>query len=163
MDQLFFVVLLVIHVVAAAVWVGGNTVIELVFQRKLNAINSLQGGLISKHAENAFTYMAWGALVTMVVTGIVMAMEQGMFNLAALTSSLAGYVLLVAMALTLAALVNASLLTWYFPPRLKLQRYSEDPTFRSVLLRSMQIQNRMAVAIVVLMAIYATLMEAPFL
>ncbi|MGC9076305.1 MAG: hypothetical protein ACP5HT_03600 [Conexivisphaera sp.] len=174
MDTLF-VALLVIHVTAAAVWVGGNTVIEFVFQRELNSINSSQAGLISKNAENAFTYMAWGALAAMTVTGLVMAampeigiLPYHIYKLltidpAAGTVGYSGPFLLVSMLLTLVALINASLLTWYFPPRLNLQKYSEDPTFRSRVLLSMQIQNRIAVVIVVLMAIYATLVEAPAL
>lgn len=172
MDVLF-VTLLVLHVVAAAVWVGGNTVIEFVFQRELNVINSAQAGLISKNAENAFTYMAWGALATMTVTGLIMTtmpeidiLPSHIYKLytidpAAGTPGYSGPFLLASMILTLVALVNASLLTWYFPPRLKLQRYSEDPVFRGRVLLSMQIQNRIAVVIVILMAVYATLVEAP--
>ncbi len=174
MDVLF-VTLLVIHVVAAAVWVGGNTVIEFVFQKELGAINSSQAGLVSKNAENAFTYMAWGALATMSATGLVMIsmpeigiLPDHIYRLftidpAAGTVGYSGPFLLASMLLTLVALVNASLLTWYFPPRLKLQRYSEDPVFRGRVLLSMQIQNRIAVIIVILMAIYATLVEAPML
>jgi putative copper export protein len=174
MDTLF-VALLVLHVTAAAVWVGGNTVIEFVFQRKLNVINSSQAGLVSKNAENAFTYMAWGALATMSATGLMMiAMSEiGIlpYNLGRLftidpsagTVGYSGPFLLASMLLTLVALVNASLLTWYFPPRLKLQKYSEDPIFRNRVLVSMQIQNRIAVVIVILMAIYTTLVEAPAL
>jgi putative copper export protein len=174
MDVLF-VTLLVLHVVAAAVWVGGNTVIEFVFQRELNAINSSQAGLISKNAENAFTYMAWGALATMTVTGLLMLwfpeigiLPDHIYRLFTVDpkSWPAGYsgpFLFASMLLTLVALVNASLLTWYFPPRLKLQRYSEDPIFRSRVLLSMQVQNRIAITIVILMIIYATLVEAPSL
>ncbi|MGC8969478.1 MAG: hypothetical protein ACP5LG_02665 [Conexivisphaera sp.] len=174
MDALF-ITLLVLHVVAAAVWVGGNTVIEFVFQRELNAINASQAGLVSKHAENAFTYMAWGALATMTATGLAMlAMPEigilpyHLYKLFVVDPSegavgYSGPFLLASMILTLAALINASLLTWYFPPRLNLKKYSEDPIFRGRVLLSMQVQNRIAVIIVLLMAIYATLVEVPML
>ncbi len=158
MVGILFISLLIVHVVAAAAWVGGQIAHEFAFSKKLGVINASQAGLISKHAEYMFTVIPWISLITMSATGLVMVYLQGMLTVSGLLHPI-GWPLLASMILTLVALINGVLLTFYFPPKLSLYKYSMSPAFRNRVMFSIKFQNRIGITIIVLMVIYAELIH----
>ena len=156
MGDIVTAALLTAHVIGAAAWVGGQIAHEFAFSKKLGVINPSQAGLISKHAEFVFTLIPWASLITMSASGLAMLYYMGLLtsldSLGLFLSNPVWWPIIAGMALTLVAIINGLLLTFYYPPRLNLYRYSMSPVFRRRVMLSIMLQNRIGLAIIVLMS-----------
>ena len=150
-----WVSLLVIHISAAAAWVGGSTMLEIVLNPKISSISAIQAGPVSKRIEDIFTITAWAALTTMAATGIVLSIMQGSFNLSFLLNP-TGMFLLASMILTAIALVNGALISYYFAPRLKLIKMA-DSKLRDLVKVAIRGNNLIGLVVVTLMVIFTEL------
>lgn len=150
-----WIALLVIHISAAAAWVGGTTMLEIVLNPKIGSISSLQGSLISKRVEYIFTILAWSALTILASTGIAISIMQGSFNFSFLLTG-KGSLLLASVILTGIAIVNGVLISFYFTPRLKLIKMAES-RLRSLVKIAIRLNNMIGLVIVILMVIFTEL------
>ena len=150
-----FVSLLAVHIGAAAAWLGGQTMLELVLAPKIGIVSRVQAALVSRNVENAFTYTSWIALILMATTGVVLSILQGTFNLNSLFDP-SGLFLLASILLTAVAIINALVITLYFTPRLQSVKFAES-NLRGLVKISIRVQNLVALTIVILMVIFVEL------
>lgn len=153
--NILFVSLLVIHIGAAAAWVGGQTMLELVLAPKINIVSRVQAALVSRRIEDAFSYTSWISLGLMSATGITLSIIQGTFNLKSLFEP-SGLFLLASILLTTVAIVNALLITFYFTPRLQSVKFAES-SLRGLVKISIRFQNLVGLTIIILMVIFTEL------
>ena len=155
--DIFFVSLLVVHIAAASIWVGGAVMLELVFEPTIGIISKVQAGLVSRHVENRFTYMSWTALIVMSATGIIMSLIQGTFNFSLFSGI--GLILLACIALTGVAMTDGLLITYYFTPRLQSVIYSES-NLRILVRMVIRLNNLIGLSVVILMVLFTELLRA---
>jgi uncharacterized membrane protein len=154
--DLLFASLLVIHISAAATWVGGATMLELVFQPRVSAISNIQGALVSRRIETRVTVMSWTCLVLISVTGVALSVLQGTFNLGSLLQP-TGLFLLASIILTAVAVASGLLITFY-TPRLQSVKAAET-NIRSVVRALVRLNNVISLAAVVLMVVFTELIK----
>lgn len=147
-----------IHIGAAAAWAGGATMLEIVFEPSMGIISKIQAGLVSRHVETKFTAMSWIALVTMSATGVAMSIIQGTFNLNTLLKPV-GLTLLVSMILTIVAMVDGLLITFYFTPRLQSVKF-EVSNLRPLVKILIRMNNFIGIIVVILMVVFTELLKA---
>lgn len=152
--NMLFVSLLVVHIGAAATWVGGATMLELVFQPRLDAISRIQATLVSRNVENRFTIISWVCLVVISATGVTLSVLQGTFNLDTLLQP-TGLFLLGSILLTIIAVTSGLLITYYTP---RLQSVKAEETNLRLAVRSLvRLNNVIGLAAVVLMVVFTEL------
>lgn len=150
--------LLVIHLAAAAAWVGGSTMLELVIEPTINDFPRVQASLVSTRIERRYTNLAWISLGTITVTGVLMSIIQGTFNFTTMFHGI-GLFLLVSIILTAAAIVNGFLINFYFTPKLLSGKYPEL-NLRGIIKTLVRSNNLMGLIAIVLMVIFT---EVPLL
>lgn len=154
--NVLFVSLLVVHIGAAAAWVGGATMLELVFEPRLDAISRIQATLVSRNIENRFTFTSWVCLVVISATGVVLSVLQGTFNLDSLLQP-TGLFLLGSILLTIVAVASGLLIT-YYTPRLQSVK-AEETNLRGHVRMLVRLNNVLGVAVVILMVAFAELLR----
>ncbi len=150
--DLFFA-LLVIHVLAAAIWIGGTWALNISFNPSLKMISSIQAGFVSKRVENHIVITSFVALGTISVTGLAIASMSGLLSLIFLTTA-SGIMLMTIIGLTGLAIANGVILTFYFTPKLKQIKFGESPT-RRLLVFLTRLNGMVGVILVVLMVVFS--------
>jgi len=131
--------------------------LEIVFEPRFNVISKIQATLVSKQVENRFTWMSWIALVVMSATGVIMSLMQGTFNLRSLFQT-TGLFLLASIVLTIIAMIDGLLITYYFTPRLQSIKFAES-NLRSLVKVVIRLNNLIGLAVIILMVIFTELLR----
>ena len=154
--DILFVSLLVIHITAAATWVGGATMLELVFEPKLSSISNIQAALVSMRVETRVTIISWGCLIVISTTGVALSILQGTFNLGSLFQP-TGLFLLASIILTMVAVASGLLIT-YLTPRLQSVK-AQETNLRGNIRILVRLNNVISLAAVVLMVVFTELIR----
>lgn len=153
--DLLFIAILVVHIAAAAAWVGGAIMLELAFNPKILSITRIQGGLVSKRVEDLFTITAWTSLATMSITGLLLSAMRGLLSLDFLFGR-TGIFLLAGMVLTVVAISDGLIISLYIAPKLKLIK-NQDSRLRDLVRILIRGNSLIGLTVVVLMVVFAQL------
>lgn len=103
-----------LHLLAAAIWIGGMFFMEAVFYPSVAAIDPQQGGKALAVAAKRFTIIAWSCIAILIVTGIFKTPSGWLFT----TSFQAGTVLLIKHLLIVMAIINGAVITFVVAPKM---------------------------------------------
>lgn len=129
--------------------------LELVLAPRIDVVSKIQAGLVSRNIESAFSSVSWISLGLMSATGVGMAIMQGTLNLNSLFQPV-GLFLFASILLTVAAIVNGLVITFYFTPRLQSIKFQES-NLRGLVKISIRLQNTIGLTVIILMVIFTEL------
>ncbi len=69
-----------LHLLATVTWVGGMIYFNTVLMPSLSAIDPLQRGRLLNVIAKRFTFVAWGCLIVLVITGLITTPTQMLLN-----------------------------------------------------------------------------------
>ena len=103
-----------LHLFATVIWVGGMLYATLVLSPAMEAIDPPQRGRLMGAVGSRFTRLVWGSIVVLLITGLFKTPPGQLFSLASADSIL----LTVKHLVVLMMLVNATLITFVFSPKM---------------------------------------------
>ncbi len=125
-----------LHLLAAAVWVGGTVALVAVAVPYARALHGEERAAALYALGRRWRPLGWGALAILVVTGLLSAYEHGVLGWDALLQSDSGRLLLLKGALVVALVSFAALHDFVLAPRLARQiREGHPQTARPLLVR----------------------------
>ena len=95
-----------VHMVTAAIWIGGIFFIGLVFGPVAERSESPEAKKLLQATAKRFTPIAWGAVIILIATGLVRTAGLGALNFDTLINTLYGNLLLGKIALIVIVIVN---------------------------------------------------------
>jgi len=119
-----------LHIVAAAIYMGGSLILHGPLRRALRMIPPGQASIIGARVGEDFTYLSWMNLVLLGFTGYWMAARYGWGDAAApftlwlnpiVLQTLQGVALLVMVFAWFLIVVSASIITFWLRPQLRLR------------------------------------------
>ena len=114
----FYVVLLIIHMVASAIWLGGGLFTELILGPALRNHDKMHQALsLSTASARSFVRMVWVSIVALAVTGVAMLILGGWASTGFLFGSYPGALMLSSGITTAAAVSNGLIITLLLMPR----------------------------------------------
>jgi len=125
-----------VHLLAAAVWVGGTVALVAVAVPYARSLEGAERAAALYQLGRRWRPLGWGALAVLVVTGLLSAYEHDALGREALLRTDAGEVLILKGALVAALVAFAALHDFVLAPRLARQIRSGHPqTARPLLVR----------------------------
>ena len=113
------------HDIAVAVYIGGAVAMEFIIGPAQASIPPAQAQVMGQKTADRFLWLVWGALTTILVTGVLRLERMGMiiwswpfFKSPAVLSASYGRTLLAMFILWCVLVVNGALITFVFRPRL---------------------------------------------
>ena len=141
----------IVHVLAAAVWVGGTVALVVVAVPPIRRLEGRERALVLGQLGRRWRRVGWGALAVLVVTGLASAGEHGAFRLHRLVHDGFGVVLVVKAVLVAGLVAAAAAHDFVLGPRLARQiRSGEAQTARRPLVRAGWISFSLTLAVPVL-------------
>jgi uncharacterized membrane protein len=110
--------LVTLHVVAAALYVGGSVFLELIFNPSQKFIPPSQASVIGQKVGRRFAVVAWTSLLVIGATGGAQFYMMGMMNRQFLSSRM-GYWTLSMIALWVVLAINGAIMTLSLQPQLE--------------------------------------------
>ena len=140
----FYLFVLIVHVTASAVWVGGAVFSELILSPTFVAFKKVyQTNSLTTSSTKSFVKMVWISLPLMSVTGLAMLFSKGLLSAEFLLHEAAGLVMSVGIMLTVLAMINAGVITFVLMPR-----------GSGWIPRAIRLNLALGISIVVLMALF---------
>ncbi|MDG6905136.1 MAG: hypothetical protein JRN20_05045 [Nitrososphaerota archaeon] len=137
-------IVLVVHIVASAVWVGAGIFTEFILNPTLKTQEKIfQASILSKNATRVAILMVWVALIALSLSGLALMWLENWLSLTFLFGSQSGLALLLGMILTLGGIVNGLVITLVLIPR----KSSKVPI-------ALRTNLSLAVAIVLIMVLF---------
>lgn len=120
-------VVLVLHVLAATVWVGGTVALVFVAVPYARSLAGEARAAALRELGRRWRPLGWGALAVLVATGLLLAGEHGVFHGRTLVRTEFGVVLLVKAALVVGLIALAATHDFVLGPRLVRQIGEQRP------------------------------------
>ena len=108
----------IVHVASVAIYFGGVFFMDVLLTPALNLIPPAQAAIVSRRIGRDFALMAWGALILIAITGILLLYLNGLFSVHLFTTSYGRWMLLKLL-LGLTLLINGLLMTLWLRPRME--------------------------------------------
>jgi len=105
------VLLIVIHIVAVAVWIGGAIFMVFIVTPNLSVLSPPEAGKISRAIGEKFASIVMWAIALVALTGVLRMYTSGLLNITILTGSTYGKALLLKLLLFVIMLIVGSLIT----------------------------------------------------
>ncbi len=110
-----------LHILATTTWIGGMIYINVILMPSLSAIEPSQRGRLLGATTKRFTYLSWGSIIVLVLTGLAKTPSQMLFNVVGAY----GISLTVKHIIVVAMIVIGLLITFRLGP--KMQSLSPSP------------------------------------
>ncbi len=111
----------VLHILATAVWIGGASFVHFILKPASRAIDAQQAGKLFGLVAQRFSKVAWGSIITLLITGYLKTPNGLMFD----TSSEMGVMLTIKHILVAGVLVVGLTIGLYVVP--KMQKAAPKP------------------------------------
>ena len=121
---MFYLIRDFLHLLATAVWIGGMIYSILVLMPSLTAIDPPQRGKLMGVAGKRFSFLAWGSIVVLLITGYLKTPEGMLFD----TSTTYGMTLMLKHLVMLLMIIFGILIGFVIVPKIgKLAPKSGEP------------------------------------
>jgi len=104
-----------LHLLATATWFGGLIYTNIVLMPSLSAIDASQRSRLLGAVTKRFTFLAWGSIIILVITGLIKTPSQMLLNV----SSAWGMKLTIKHILVLSMVVVGLLMTFWLGPKMQ--------------------------------------------
>ena len=111
-------VLLTVHLLAAAVWLGGTVVLVFVAVPVIRGLEGKARATALRTLGRRWRPLGWGAMAILVASGLGLAVDQHALNAHVLLATTGGRILLVKSVLVLALIASSALHDFVLGPRL---------------------------------------------
>ena len=150
MDVLYLV-LVMIHTIAASVWIGGTLLQEVALNPTFMILPGIRAQKVSAVVGSKRALVVWACLVILSATGIVMGIMKKGLGLFTFLLGNAGLLLLLSIVFTFVAIGNGLAITFVFTPML-----ATNPSFASKILKwSIRANTILGLVTIITMAIFS--------
>ncbi len=102
-----------LHLFAAVTWIGAGIFMNVVLNPSLRSIEPIEAGKLMSSVLKRMTIISWGSAFLLVTTGFIGIPSQMLFNF----NTTYATVISIKLGLVMIVLVNTSLITFIFTPR----------------------------------------------